>query len=80
MSCGTETLDLRESQRLRMLDHHLSQMTRTHANWVEITEPNAAAQGVWQGVGWLGRLWLSIRCSLAILDPMTASRVGRYLA
>ena len=40
-----------ESQRLRMFDHHLSRMTRTHANWVEIalygkgqTEPNAAAQ------------------------------------
>ena len=25
-----------ESQRLRMLDHHLSRMTRTHANWVVI--------------------------------------------
>ena len=48
-----------ESQRLRMLDHHLSRMTRTHANWVVIAlygkgqmEPNAAVQGVWQGVGW----------------------------
>ena len=25
-----------ESQRLRMLDHHLSRMTRTHTNWVVI--------------------------------------------
>ena len=40
MSYGTETFDLRESRqsvsRLRLLDHHLSRMTRTYTNWVVI--------------------------------------------
>ena len=68
-NCSTCESHVNESQRLRMLDHHLSRMTRTNANWVVIA---LYGKGKWNQM----LLFRESGKVLAGLDPLFLGHFG----